>query len=68
MGYTMRTDRYRYTQWRRTAGHEILATEIYDHAADPDETVNITLQVSMHLINELASELKTGLGRARAEP
>ena len=41
MGYTMRTDRYRYIEWidRRTlkpVGHEL-----YDHNNDPDENTNL---------------------------
>jgi arylsulfatase A-like enzyme len=43
MGYSMRTDRYRYTEWlrpRSDGGREAIAIELYDHRADPLETVN----------------------------
>jgi iduronate 2-sulfatase len=40
MGYSMRTDRYRYTEWIR-AGEEVVARELYDHQEDPGENVNI---------------------------
>ena len=43
MGYSIRTDRYRYTAWldRRDANIEPLAEELYDHDNDPHETVNV---------------------------
>ncbi len=41
MGYSMRVDRYRYTEWREFKTGEILARELYDHASDPRETVNL---------------------------
>ena len=47
MGYTMRTDRYRYTEWvkfnRKTvtpSWNECSGVELYDHAIDPQENVN----------------------------
>lgn len=41
MGYTVRTDRYRYTAWVRRQDQEVVARELYDMQSDPDETVNI---------------------------
>jgi len=40
MGYTMRTDRYRYTEWQDRESGEILARELYDHEKDAQENVN----------------------------
>ena len=50
MGYTMRTDRYRYTRWMRRAdrttpwidtnGQTLVAEELYDYQADPEESTN----------------------------
>ncbi|WKN45953.1 sulfatase [Tunicatimonas pelagia] len=34
MGYSMRTDRYRYTRWQDTTG-AMVAQELYDHQNDP---------------------------------
>lgn len=34
MGYSLRTDRYRYTRWQDTLG-AIVARELYDHQNDP---------------------------------
>ena len=42
MGYSMRTDRWRYTEWvRRDEGREVVARELYDHVNDPAENVNV---------------------------
>jgi iduronate 2-sulfatase len=42
MGYSMRTDRYRFTRWvDRKAPTKVDAVELYDHQADPQENVNI---------------------------
>lgn len=41
MGYSMRTDRYRYTQWRDRRNQEVVATELYDHGLDPQENTNV---------------------------
>lgn len=40
-GYSVRTDRWRYTQWRSIQGGEILAQELYDQEHDPQETRNV---------------------------
>jgi len=62
MGYSMRTDRYRYTEWqaKRGAG-ETVATELYDHEADPGENVNIAgAAESAALVQELSAMLEAG--------
>lgn len=42
MGYSMKTDQYRYTEWvTRDDKREILARELYDHIKDPAENVNV---------------------------
>ena len=40
MGYSMRTDRYRYTQWLKPDGSAV-ATELYDLQKDPQATINV---------------------------
>ena len=43
MGYTMRTDRYRYTTWVARKDHtKVDAVELYDHQNDPQENTNIS--------------------------
>ncbi|ELT91756.1 hypothetical protein CAPTEDRAFT_228962 [Capitella teleta] len=48
MGYTVRTDKYRYTEWREYDGLMFTPigdasgdVELYDHVKDPDENVNV---------------------------
>lgn len=42
MGYSMRTDRYRFTRWVDRKDHsKVDAIELYDHETDPEENVNI---------------------------
>ena len=41
MGRSVRTARYRYTEWRDFKTGKVVATELYDHEKDPLETVNI---------------------------
>ncbi|MFY7951895.1 MAG: sulfatase/phosphatase domain-containing protein, partial [Armatimonadaceae bacterium] len=42
MGYSMRTERYRYTRWVETGNRSnVVAVELYDHRADPGENRNI---------------------------
>lgn len=41
MGYSIRTDRFRYTEWRDWKTGATIARELYDHEADPDETRNV---------------------------
>ena len=40
-GYSVRTDEWRYTEWRSIANQEILARELYHHTNDPNETINV---------------------------
>jgi iduronate 2-sulfatase len=41
MGYSVRTDGFRYTEWRDWSSGEITACELYNHRVDPDETRNL---------------------------
>ena len=42
MGYTMRTERYRFTRWVHRDDHsKVDAIELYDEQTDPQENVNI---------------------------
>ena len=44
MGYSLRSDRYRYTEWRDFSTQEVVARELYDHENDPAETNNLAGQ------------------------
>ena len=41
MGYSMRTENYRYTEWVRLSTAKREARELYDHRTDPGENVNL---------------------------
>jgi iduronate 2-sulfatase len=41
MGYSIRTDRFRYAEWRNWKTGATDARELYDHQSDPDETRNV---------------------------
>ncbi|MEC7906976.1 MAG: sulfatase [Verrucomicrobiota bacterium] len=40
MGYAVRTDRFRYVEWRDWKSNEVLEQELYDSSIDPHETIN----------------------------
>ena len=62
MGYSMRTDRYRFTQWRsRSDSSKVDATELYDHQIDPQENSNVANHpTSAALVKQLAAQLEAG--------
>ncbi|MGQ9731081.1 MAG: sulfatase [Candidatus Zipacnadales bacterium] len=60
MGYSMRTDRYRYTEWLE-GGETVLARELYDHEVDPGENVNIAEEpTNRELVEQLSRQLRAG--------
>jgi len=66
MGYSMRTDRYRFTRWQKRKGGEVVATELYDHQDDPQENVNLAvLAEHKDLLARLARQLDAGWKAAR---
>lgn len=62
MGYSMRTDRYRFGLWIPVAKpEEVIGVELYDHVADPAENVNIaTRPENAELVAELTQRLRRG--------
>lgn len=66
MGYAIRTDRYRYVEWRNFKTGEVKATELYDHQIDPDEVDNIVNgAANTALVGELKQQLSEGWKVAR---
>jgi len=66
MGYSMRTDRYRYTEWQRRKTGNVVARELYDHQADPQENVNLAAAAEhKDLLARLAKQLKAGWKAAK---
>ena len=59
MGYSMRTDRYRFTRWvRRDDPTKVAAVELYDHQTDPQENTNVASHpANQRLVEELTRQL-----------
>jgi len=57
MGYSIRTDRFRYTEWQNTADKKVLATELYDHQTDPAETKNVAADADQAEVVKFLSQL-----------
>ncbi len=61
MGYSARTDRYRYTEWKERETGQVAARELYDHEIDPGETVNLANKPKLtDTIARLSSVLNRG--------
>lgn len=65
MGYTIRTDRYRYVEWyewdKTNTRGERTAQELYDHEVDEQENYNIAAQEeNAELVVSLSEQLKAG--------
>jgi len=58
MGYTMRTDRYRYVEWKDRRTGAVFATELYDHLDDPGENQNVAaLPENRELVPKLSAKM-----------
>lgn len=58
MGYSIRTQRYRYTEWREFQTGDVQARELYDHDDDPLETANLARQADQNAtLAQLAEQL-----------
>jgi iduronate 2-sulfatase len=62
MGYSMRTDRYRFTVWVGRKDHsKVDAIELYDHQTDPQENTNIAkLPANAELVKRLMKQWGQG--------
>ena len=62
MGYTMRTERYRFTIWVARDDHsKVDAIELYDHQVDPQENYNIAKKTENNqLVSQLMEQWKKG--------
>lgn len=64
MGRGIRTDRWHYIEWQRGPQREVVARELYDHAADPQENRNIAAG-NGPVVAELSQRLAAGWRAAR---
>ena len=61
MGYALRTDRYRYVEWRDWESQGVVARELYDHLHDPSEQKNLAEVESLRTkVRSLSEQLSTG--------
>jgi iduronate 2-sulfatase len=62
MGYTMRTERYRFTGWVHRNDHsKVDAIEVYDHQVDPQENTNIAVRPeNKALVEKLTAQWRAG--------
>jgi len=68
-GYSVRTDHWRYTEWRSIASGKVMARELYDHRNDPGETHNLADDPTQSsIINKLSARLEKPFGPARTSP
>jgi arylsulfatase A-like enzyme len=67
MGRSIRTERYRFTQWQLPSG-ETVAQELYDHEHDPGEDTNLAdAPQFQELIGTLQAMLHAGWQAARSQ-
>jgi iduronate 2-sulfatase len=68
MGFTIRTEQHRYTEWR-TEADEVMGVELYDHQTDPQENVNLAGRASSRgVADRLKARLRAGWRAARVIP
>jgi iduronate 2-sulfatase len=66
MGYSMRTDQYRYTEWQDQKTGEVKFRELYDLKNDPlcKESI-VDKPANKKLVGELHEMMKAGWQKAR---
>lgn len=69
MGYALRTDRYRYVEWRdhRDRNAAPVFVELYDHESDPRETVNVE-KANPEVVKTLSAQLRSRLKEGATPP
>jgi len=61
MGYALRTERYRYVEWRHGETGAVEARELYDQTTDPDETINLAADRGRKAdLSRFAARLRAG--------
>jgi arylsulfatase A-like enzyme len=67
MGFAVRTDRYRYVEWRKRGTSDVVARELYDYQTDADELANLAADpANLKVIEELSAVLARGWQGERA--
>jgi hypothetical protein len=66
-GTALRTDRYRYVEWRDKSG-KLVDRELYDHQNDPEENENVAGKAeNAVVIDRLAVELEASRDARKAK-
>jgi hypothetical protein len=62
MGYSMRTERYRFTVWlHRDDPGKVADIELYDHRVDPQENLNVAKSPAhRELVEQLMAQWRGG--------
>jgi hypothetical protein len=68
MGYAVKTDRYRYVEWRKRDSTEVVARELYDHKADPNEDRNVANDAANKDVIEQHAKLLVAGWKGNAPP
>ena len=63
MGYSLRTDRWRYTQWVSSKTKKVVASELYDHQTTQQPTENVVKNAEHATVVAELSQLLDGPGR-----
>ena len=68
MGYSMSTDRYRYTEWQDFGTGDALERELYDHRENQAEVDNVAADARYaQTVRELSTRLRAGWRAALPE-
>lgn len=63
IGFSIKTDRYRYTEWVQQSTGTVMETDLFDHMVDPDENNSIAhLDEHKKIIEQLSKLLDKGRG------
>lgn len=57
MGYSMRTDNYRFIEWRDFETGSVTDIELYDHRSGAAESVNVARSSAKELVDQLTNQL-----------
>jgi len=61
MGYTLRTNDYRYTEWQDAQSGEVKERELYDHRTSSDEAANVASNDAYRsTIDDFSAQLGAG--------
>jgi iduronate 2-sulfatase len=71
MGYSMRTDRWRYNEWIKAGTKEVVSRELYDHSVSPTPMKNLVDEAEhAELVAGLSKQLDAArrIGETKVKP